>query len=212
MGGAQPANVAEQLLCVAEKCSAKVLKVFMDDDTKELLQCALKADIVSTCSSVWGCLGDSKCSEALSCWSKPFETCGGDMWKVLTVDSERKRIETGATCLRNCEQAHKDDFVQAAFCVLDKCSQGILDCYHDPVCKAGVQCLPNTVGQCIMPQLDAYVHQELFRNSTKCVGKGLEVCGRGAIEMLRDQNIAEAVQCASQCTRTQSLAGNVLVV
>jgi hypothetical protein len=28
------------------------------------------------------------------------------------------------------------------------------------------------------------------------------VCGRGAIEMLRDQNIAEAVQCASQCTRT----------
>merc|ERR1712137_832318 len=212
LASSQPSNVAEQMLCVAGKCSAKVLKVFMDDDTKELLQCALKADIVNTCSSVWGCLGDSKCNEALSCWSKPFETCGGDMWKVLTVDTERKRIESGATCLRNCEQAHKDDFMQAAFCVLDKCSQGILDCYHDPVCKAGVQCLPNTVGQCMMPQLDAYLQQELFRNSTKCVGKGLEVCGRGAIEMLRDENIAEAVQCASQCTRTQPLTGNVFVV
>jgi hypothetical protein len=35
---------------------------------------------------------------------------------------------------------------------------------------------------------------------------GLESCGRGAIEMLRDQNIAEAVQCASQCTRKPPLS------
>jgi len=204
--GVEPSNVAEQLLCVAGKCSSKVLKIFTDQDTKDLLTCALKADLVDTCSAVWGCLGDSKCNEALSCWAKPFDSCKGDVWKALTVETERKRIETGAQCLRNCHDQHKDDFTQAAFCVLDSCSQGLLDCYNDMTCRDAVKCLPDTVGQCVMPQLDAYVHQELFKNSTKCLGLGLESCGRGAIEMLRDQNIAEAVQCASQCTRKPPLS------
>jgi hypothetical protein len=84
---------------------------------------------------------------------------------------------------------------------MDNCSQGLLDCYHDDSCRDAVKCMPETVGQCVIPQLDAYLHSELFKNSTKCLGLGLEMCGRGAIEMLRDQNIAAAVQCASQCTR-----------
>lgn len=199
--GDEPSNVASQMLCLAGKCSSKVLKVFTDQDTKDLLKCALKGDLVHTCSAVWSCLGDSKCSEALSCWAKPFDSCKGDIWRAFTVENERKRIETGAQCLRNCHGQHKDDFTQAAFCVLDNCSQGLLDCYNDATCRDAVKCLPDTAGQCVIPQLDAYLHQELFKNSTKCVALGLESCGRGAIEMLRDQNIAEAVQCASQCTR-----------
>jgi hypothetical protein len=206
VAGKEPSNVAEQLLCMAGKCTSKVMRILEDQDTKDLLTCALKEDLIDTCKSVWGCLGDSKCSEALSCWSKPFGTCSGDLWKVLTEETQRKRIETGAQCLRSCYTQHKDDFTEAAFCVLDNCAQGLLDCSHDETCKNAVKCLPDTVGQCVMPQLDAYLHQELFNNSTKCLGRGLEMCGRGAIEMLRDQNIAEAVQCASQCTRTAPLS------
>lgn len=196
-----PSSAMEQLLCIAEKCGSRVLSIFTDQDTRDLLQCALKADLMDLCSSVWGCLSDPRCAKALSCWAKPFDSCKGDIWKVLTVDAERRRIEEGAGCLRGCEQEHQGDFVGATFCVLDRCSEGLLDCYRDDTCRDALKCLPSTVGQCAVPQLEAYVQQELFRNSTKCLGRGLESCGRAAVEMLRDQDIAVAVRCAAQCTR-----------
>merc|ERR1712187_1211 len=105
-----------------------------------------------------------------------------------------------------------DDFVHASFCVLDTCSQQVLDCYHDNTCREAVKCLPDTVMECAMPSLDAYVHQELFQKSVKCLGRGLESCGRAAVEMLRNQDVADAVRCASQCTRTPSQIASLLLV
>merc|ERR1719326_2366894 len=121
---------------------------------------------------------------------------------MLTTDGERHRLEQTATCLRGCQQAHPDNFVDASFCVLDTCGEGVLQCYHDSTCREAVKCLPNTMGQCAMPSLDAYAHQQLFQNSVKCLGRGLESCGRAAVEMLRNQDIAEAIRCTSRCTRT----------
>eukprot|EP00929_Paragymnodinium_shiwhaense_P004905 TRINITY_DN10617_c0_g1_i1.p1 TRINITY_DN10617_c0_g1~~TRINITY_DN10617_c0_g1_i1.p1 ORF type:complete len:177 (+),score=35.83 TRINITY_DN10617_c0_g1_i1:677-1207(+) len=120
--------------------------------------------------------------------------------EVHKEGAEDRRRSVG--CLKTCAEQHKDDVVQGFFCVMDTCSSAVLDCYHDETCRGAAKCMPEAVGECAMPQLDAYLHQELFRNATKCVGLGLEYCGRAAVEMVRDQDIAEAVQCASQCTRT----------
>jgi len=198
----EPGNVAEQLLCMAEKCTANSVKILADQDTKDLVGCALKSGLPTLCSSVWDCLGNKSCADELTCMVKPFETCGPNIWNLLTTQTERKRLEDTATCLRNCERDHKGNFVDAAFCVLDSCSQQVLDCYHDATCREAVKCLPGTIGQCAMPSLDAYVHDKLFQSSTKCIGRGLESCGRAAVEMLRNQDVADAVRCASQCTRT----------
>jgi hypothetical protein len=75
-----------------------------------------------------------------------------------------------------------------------------------------VKCLPDTVMQCAVPSLDAYLHEQLFQNSVKCAGRALESCGRAAVEMLRNQDVAEAVRCASQCTRTPAQIASVFVV
>lgn len=207
-----PTNMPEQLLCMAEKCSPKTLKILEDQDTKDLLACAVKADLPTLCSSVWDCLGNQTCSSHLTCMNKPFETCGPNMWKMLTIPAERTRLESTAGCLRKCENDHKDDFVDASFCVLDSCSKQVLDCYHDSTCREAVKCLPNTVAECAMPTLDAYAHEDLFQNSVKCLGRGLESCGRAAVELLRNQDIAEAVRCAAQCTRTPQPTRASLIV
>lgn len=207
-----PTNMPEQLLCMAEKCSTKTLKILEDQDTKDLLTCALKADLPTVCSSVWDCLGNQTCANHLACMNKPFETCGPNMWQMLTIPAERKRLESTARCLRKCENDHKGDFVEASFCVLDSCSQQVLDCYHDSTCREAVKCLPNTIAQCAMPTLDAYAHEELFQKSVKCLGHGLESCGRAAVELLRNQDIVDAVRCGAQCTRTPQLTSSSLIV
>lgn len=193
-----PVDAVTQLLCIEAKCPLKVPKILLDQDSKDLLTCVLKANF----SSVWECLGDQQCANALSCWATPLETCTQDIWHVLTDDVQRQRIETTATCLRTCEQQHQDDFVQATFCVLDTCSQGVLECYHDATCRSAVTCIPSTAAQCSMPTLEAYMSHPLLQKATKAVAAGLETCGRAAVEMLRDDNVAEAVRCAAQCTRT----------
>lgn len=209
---AAPSNMPEQLLCMAEKCSANTLKILEDQDTKDLLACALKADLPSLCSSVWDCLGDQTCAKDLTCMNKPLETCGPDMWQMLTNPTERKRLESASACLRKCENDHKGDFVDATFCVLDSCSQQVLDCYHDSTCREAVKCLPNTVAECAMPTLDAYAHEQLFQKSVKCLGRGLESCGRAAVELLCNQDVAAAVRCGAQCTRTPQMQSSSLVV
>jgi len=77
----------------------------------------------------------------------------------------------------------------------------LLDCWRDPKCKAAVQCLPEIASDCSIDTLDAYLHQDLFKNSVKCLGRGLEICGRAAVGMVQDSNIASAVRCSAQCTR-----------
>jgi len=208
---AAPSNMPEQLLCMAEKCSAKTLKILEDQDTKDLLACAVKADLPTVCSSVWDCLGDETCAKDLTCMNKPFETCGPNIWHLLTDQTERQRLEATASCLSKCEKDHKGDFVEASFCVLDTCSQKVLDCWHDTTCREAVKCLPNTVAECAMPTLDAYAHDQLFQKSVKCLGRGLESCGRAAVELLRNQDIADAVRCSAQCTRTPQLQSAIVV-
>merc|ERR1712232_173375 len=163
----------------------------------DLLTCAGKTDF----SAVWDCLGDTQCQNSLSCWTKPLDSCAGHLWNSLTNATQRHRIETGAACLRACEQKHQDDFVQAAFCALDTCSETLLDCYRDDECKSAVKCFPEAVADCALPTLENYTSQALLRKATKALAIGLEKCGRAAVEMLRDPNVADAVRCAAQCTR-----------
>jgi len=198
--GATPHNTAEQLLCMAAKCSAKTLDILRDQDTKDLVQCLLQDDLPDLCPAAWDCLADDDCREAVTCWSAPFQTCSSDIWTVLTDAQQRQRIETAVSCIRDCEEQHRDDFVDATFCVLDTCSQAVLDCNQDDTCREAVKCVPKTVGQCALPQTQAYLQNELLNKATKCAGRGLELCGAAAVEMLRNDDIAAAVTCASQCT------------
>merc|ERR1711916_320129 len=126
--------------------------------------------------------------------------CSGDIWKALTEPVQRNRIEDSVNCIETCESKHSDDFVLATFCVADECGQNVLDCSKDAVCKSAVQCVPATLGECALPQLQAYHQQELFKNATNCLGRAGEFCGAAAVEMLRNSDIAEAVSCAAQCT------------
>merc|ERR1712232_703870 len=128
------------------------------------------------------------------------------MWHLLTDAAERQRIESTATCLRTCEVKYHEDFVGATFCVLESCGQAILDCNQDSTCREALHCLPKTMEQCALPQLQSYVQQELFKNTTKCVGRGLELCGAATVELVRNQDVAEAVRCASQCTIPPAMA------
>jgi hypothetical protein len=201
-----PTNTAEQLLCMAAKCTDKTLKILADQDTKDLLKCVTQGDLPDLCPAAWDCLGDDACKQTLSCWAKPFSTCSKDMWSVLTDKTERKRIDDAVACIKSCESQHKDDFVLATFCVADQCGEGVLSCSKDEVCKSAVQCVPETVGECALPQLQAYHEQELFKNATNCLGRAGEFCGAAAVEMLRNQDVAEAVKCASMCTITPTSA------
>jgi hypothetical protein len=119
---------------------------------------------------------------------------------MLTDHKKRKALAANVACLRGCEAAHRDDFLAASFCVLDKCAKDLLACEEDKTCWSAVQCLPQTAEDCAMNTLDAYVYQPLFEESVKCVGQGFQSCGRRAVGMLQDRNIARAVQCAAHCT------------
>merc|ERR1712100_698985 len=103
-------------------------------------------------------------------------------------------------------------FVDATFCVLDQCSKGLLDCYHDDKCSSAVKCLPNMVGECAEVTLETYLQQGLFQKATKALAKGTELCGRAAVEMLRDPNVADAVRCAAQCTHEPKTFSPTVVV
>jgi len=204
-------NPAEQLICIAERCGDDVAKVFGDEDTAELLHCTTAGNLTGLCSSVWKCLGDHHCAKAVQCWSQPLTKCAGSTWHMLTDHKQRKALAANVACLRGCETAHSDDFLAASFCVLDKCAKDLLACKEDKTCWTAVQCLPQTAEDCAMNSLDAYVHQPLFQESVKYLGQGFQSCGRRAVGMVQDLNIARAVQCAAQCTHTPQEALQVLV-
>lgn len=206
-----PKNPASQMVCIAEKCGKEVLTVLEDQDVKNLLHCTAGANLTGLCSSVGSCLEDEKCNEAVKCWAAPLKVCRNDLWHMVTDPATRKRLESNVQCLEGCGQANKGEIVDGAFCVLDKCAKDLLDCRKDDACWGSVQCLPNAMKTCTMPMLDAYVHQELFSNSVKCLGRGLESCGRGAVEMLRNKDVANAVRCAAQCTRPPSSNVDVMI-
>jgi len=210
-GKPAPTHPAEQLICIAERCGNNVAKVFGDEDTAELLHCATAGNLTGLCSSVWKCLGDHQCSKAVQCWSKPLTKCAESTWHMLTDHKQRKALAANVACLRGCETAHSGDFLAASFCVLDKCATDLLACKQDKTCWTAVQCLPQTAEDCAMNSLDAYVHQPLFEESVKCLGQGFQSCGRRAVGMVQDLNIARAVQCAAQCTHRPQEKLQVLV-
>jgi len=199
--GVEPSNAIDQALCISQTCGSEVAKIFGDNDTLALLNCTQAMNLTESCSSVWQCLGDRKCAKAVQCWSQPLAKCATNTWHLLTDPKERKALAANVACLRRCEAAHDGDFVSQGFCVLDKCSKDLLKCQRDKTCWNAVQCLPQTAQECIMPTLDAYVNQPLFQQSVKCLGHGFQSCGRRAVGMVQDMNVARAVQCAAQCTR-----------
>jgi len=199
--GVELSDVVDQALCISRTCGSDVAKVFGDEDALALLHCTQAMNLTQSCSSVWRCLGDRKCAKAVQCWSQPLTKCTENTWHLLTDQKEREALAANVACLRGCEAAHAGDFVSQGFCVLDKCSKDLLRCQRDKTCWTAVQCLPQTAQQCAMPTLDAYVHQALFQDTVKCLGHGFQTCGRRAVAMVQDTNIAQAVQCAAQCTR-----------
>jgi len=210
-GHRAPKHPAEQLICIAERCGDSVAKVFGDEDTAELLHCTKAGNLTGLCSSVWKCLGDRHCAKAVQCWSKPLTKCAQSTWHMLTDHKQRQALAANVACLRGCESAHSDDFLAASFCVLDKCAKDLLACKKDKTCWTAVQCLPQTAKDCAMNTLDAYVHQPLFEESVKCLGHGFQSCGRRAVGMIQDLNIARAVQCAAQCTHKPQETLQVIV-
>merc|ERR1719265_1868022 len=106
------------------------------------MQCTAQSELKDICPSMWQCLGDKACSQALQCWSKPLDTCSHSVWHMLTDDIQRARIEKTAACTRSCGQNKSNDFVDGIFCLLDQCSQDLLECWKDDECKAAVKCMP----------------------------------------------------------------------
>jgi len=206
-----PNHPAEQLLCINERCGDKVAKIFDDRDTAELLHCAKDGNLTGLCSSVWKCLGDHHCAKAVQCWSKPLTKCAKSTWHMLTDHKQRKALSANVACLRRCEHANRNDFLSASFCVLDKCAKDLLACKEDKTCWSAVQCLPQIAEDCAVNSLDAYVHQPLFQESVKCLGQTFQSCGRRAVGMVQDLNVARAVQCAAQCTHKPKETLEVLV-
>mmetsp|Transcript_60129 Transcript_60129/g.115948 ORF Transcript_60129/g.115948 Transcript_60129/m.115948 type:complete len:346 (+) Transcript_60129:361-1398(+) len=206
-----PKHPAEQLMCIAERCGHSVAKIFDDEDTAELLHCTKVGNLTGLCSSVWKCLANHHCAKAVQCWSKPLTKCATSTWHMLTDHKQRKALTANIACLRGCEALHRDDFLGASFCVLDTCAKGLLACKKDKMCWTAVQCLPQTAEDCAMNSLDAYVNQPLFEDSVKCLGQGFQSCGRRAVGMVQDLNIARAVQCAAQCTHKPPETLQVLV-
>lgn len=164
------------------------------------MSCLTQKDLPELLPSLWACLGNEACRQAITCWSKPFESCDSDMWHSLTDATQRQRIETSVKCLKGCKGTHSNDFMGATFCVLGKCGEQVLSCSRDVSCRSAVKCIPEMLGICAAPLLEAYTEQELVRNVTKLIGRGLEYCGVAAVEMLRNQDIADAVICNAQCT------------
>merc|ERR1719510_587286 len=171
---AAPNSTASQMLCIAEKCGKEVLTVLEDQDVKSLLHCTSDANLTGLCSSVWSCLGDKTCNEAVQCWASPLKVCRNDLWHMVTNPATRNRLVSNVQCLEGCGQANKGEMVDGLFCVLDKCAADLLDCKKDAACWGSVQCLPNAMKSCAMPALDTYAHNQLFSNSVKCIGRGLE--------------------------------------
>lgn len=193
-------GVASQLLCVAEKCGSRVVQLLEGQNVKDLRHCADKAGVTQLCSSVWKCLGDRPCAGALHCWGEPLRRCKDSAWHLLTDAETRQGLTKNVECLQQCRVKHAGDFTSGAFCVLDECSEDLLKCRANSDCWDAVQCLPHAADSCAMGTLDAYTHQPLFQDSVKCLGRSLESCGRTAVSLLQDPDVAQAVSCAAQCT------------
>lgn len=191
-------GVASQLLCVAKKCGSKVVRLLEGQELKDLRHCAEPE--MQLCSSVWKCLADRRCAEALRCWSEPLMRCRDSAWHLLTDAKTRQGLTRNVECLQGCRKKHAGDFTSGAFCVLDECSQDLLKCQANSDCRDAVKCLPHATDSCAMSTLDAYTHQPLFQDSVKCLGRSLESCGRRAVSLLQDPDVAQAVSCAAQCT------------
>jgi len=191
-------GVASQLLCVAKKCGSKVVRLLEGQELKDLRHCADPQ--TQLCSSVWTCLGDTRCADALHCWSEPLMRCRDSAWHLLTDAETRRGLTKNVECLQGCRTKHAGDFTSGAFCVLDECSQDLLKCKANSDCWDAVQCLPHASDSCAMSTLEAYTQQPLFQDSVKCLGGSLESCGRRAVSLLQDPDVAQAVSCAAQCT------------
>jgi len=193
----KPIDAVTQLVCIQTHCPLALPKILMGQDSMDLLSCVGKTDF----EPVWKCLGQAKCQQSLSCWAKPLEACTQNVWQLLTDNVRRKKIEDSVGCLRSCEKEHSDDFVDAGLCIFERCSHSLVDCAHDNKCANAVKCFPNMIGECATPTLENYLEEPLFRDAVKALSKGAEVCGKAAIEMLRDEQVADAVRCAGSCTR-----------
>eukprot|EP00927_Polykrikos_kofoidii_P074970 TRINITY_DN7102_c0_g1_i4.p1 TRINITY_DN7102_c0_g1~~TRINITY_DN7102_c0_g1_i4.p1 ORF type:complete len:438 (-),score=53.79 TRINITY_DN7102_c0_g1_i4:117-1430(-) len=202
-----PLDAVTELVCIQAKCPLALPKILLDRDSKDLLSCVGKTDF----TPVWKCLGDQQCRQSLTCWAKPLETCTQKVWKVLTDDVRRKRMESSVACLRTCRTQNSDEFVDAGLCVLNECSQILLDCARDDMCASAAKCFPTMIGECVMPTLETYHQEKVFRDAVKAFAKGLEFCGQAAVEMLRDEHVADAIRCAAGCTRKPGITFNVSV-
>jgi len=192
-------HALDELLCVAKKCKDNMDGVLRNAGAIEFLGCVQASNLTKQCSSLPLCLNDASCAKALQCWSCPLGKCGQDVWDVIMDARQRERLASSATCLLSCEAAHRGNPAAQAFCALDRCSGTVVTCKADTKCWSAVQCLRTMSDECAMPSLEAYREQPLFEASLKCLGYSSQACGRQALSLVRDPNMARAMQCTQQC-------------
>jgi len=183
-----------QLECMDRKCGFKVLDVLLKDkDVRNFAACTLPK--YQTCgNTLWTCLGDDKCKASVSCWLSGIQDENSDVWKMLTSPSERAFLELLYSCVDEC--AHEPDGLKKALCV-SKCGLKATKCRDDSACRGAFGTLPRVALKCGIESLNA----PIFREMSSCYGSMLADCGRAAIELVRDTELADLVTCNHQCTR-----------
>jgi len=193
------AHALDELLCVAKKCEGDVAGVLGNAGTMDFLGCVQASNLTQQCSLLPRCLGDASCAKALQCWSHPVAQCGHDALSAIMDGKQANNLASSAKCLLSCKTSHQGNAAAQAFCVLDRCSGSLVACKADTQCWSAVQCLRAMTDVCAIPALEAYREQPLFEASLKCLGYSAQACGRQALSLLQDPNMARAMQCTMQC-------------
>merc|ERR1711907_428097 len=97
-------------------------------------------------------------------------------------------------CVQSCDQGSK---LADAFCVATSCGPKALKCLTDATCKKALLDIPAVVSKCGPTSTS----NAMFMKGVQCVGKVLDRCGRTGLDLVRDTELADLVECQAQCTR-----------
>lgn len=190
-----------QAACMSLHCGLKGAGLLLDKDVQAFSTCALTG--VESCGSdIWDCLGNKSCQADVECWTEGLVQNADDLWKLVTDQAERNFDEDLAQCVKGCGQEF-EHLPLRVMCVLGKCGAKSTKCLADPTCRHVFTDLPWTLGKCGK----GTISNSKFLKAAQCAGHIAGVCGTTAVELLRDQKIAELIDCNAQCTRAPGTFG-----
>lgn len=173
--------------CIGRECGTELSALGSSHYMKDVAHCISPA--FGPCvPKAWDCLGDDVCRSALQCLPTAAQTCGKDVWKVVTDPVERKKV----SCIWQCGNS--------TACILEKCGKVALECFtgFDPVCHKAAVCLPDELLKCSAPAFKCLVSKDgVCRENLSCLAKGAGVCADPAVNVLTDQSIAGVMTCAN---------------